>query len=91
MQLKLYPGVFLVDGCPGCYSVLLHRPGRPLPHDGDRVFPIAERSAAYVAEMYDDLMETYAERRELAMISDPTYAETVVWPPKWWHSLVGKH
>ncbi|MCD2111422.1 hypothetical protein LQ384_09970 [Rhodococcus rhodochrous] len=88
---ELYPGVFVVDGYTGCYSVLRFADRvEPLSHEGDRVFPIKERSAEDAAQMYEGLMHTYAERRELAMISDPEYAETLVWPPKGWKSRVGK-
>lgn len=84
---ELYPGVFLVDGYRGCYSVLRFADRvEPLEHKEDRVFPVSERSAEDAAEMYEKLVQTYAERRELAKRIDPTVVEALVWPPAWWSS-----
>ncbi|MFE2122413.1 hypothetical protein ACFW9U_17390 [Rhodococcus aetherivorans] len=89
---ELYPGVFLVDGYRGCYSVLRFAERvEPLPHAGDRVFPVTERSAEDAAEMYEELVRVYDERRGLATSIDPERAETLVWPPTWWPSRAGKH
>lgn len=89
---ELYPRVFLVDGVPGPVSAqaYAHRIA-PLEQDGDRVFPVEEFSAELAAEKYEDLVEQFAQRRELAMITDPEYAETLIWPPKGWKSRAGKH